>query len=90
MTTHWEQLKSLLGISAGVSIYSIASLLVWFLGSSFGLGVTERILLIALILLTWPFAIVINHYRKRRREQQQSGSETGQSGKAPVAGRSPI
>src|SRR5437867_5448935 len=87
MSSQWDQLKSLIGISAGVSIYGIVSLLIWFLGPSFGFGVTERILLIALILLTWPFFILFNHYRKKREEKRRSGSESAQSEEQPISGR---
>src|SRR6266851_2346135 len=64
------QLKSILGISALVSFYGIASLLVVFLGPSIGLSFAWEIIIIALLLLTWPFAVLINHMRKRRAEKQ--------------------
>ncbi|HEX8098395.1 MAG TPA: type VI secretion system membrane subunit TssM, partial [Pyrinomonadaceae bacterium] len=54
------------GISALISFYGIASLAVWFLGPQFGLGYAEQIIIIALILLTWPFIILFNYYRKKR------------------------
>jgi type VI secretion system protein ImpL len=93
MSTHWEQLKSVIGISALVSLYGLASLLVWFLGPALGFGLTERIVLVALILLTWPVAILINHYRKKRAEQKAAseGGEKQLAGVAqPAALRAPV
>jgi type VI secretion system protein ImpL len=69
--SHGDQIKSLLGISALVSFYGIASLIVWFLGSKFGLGVTETVVLIALLLMTWPLIILFNYFRKRKAAQQE-------------------
>jgi type VI secretion system protein ImpL len=61
-----DQLKSAINLGGLISLYGIASLLVVALGPQFGFGWAEQIILIALILLTWPFAILIGHYRKRR------------------------
>jgi type VI secretion system protein ImpL len=70
-----DQIKSHIGVIAIVSLYGIASLLVVFLGPSFGLGLTEQVIIIALLLLTWPIAMLINHYRKRRRASRDPGAE---------------
>ncbi len=81
------QLKSILGISALVSFYGIASLLVVFLGPSIGLSFAWEIIIIALLLLTWPFAILINHARKRRaqkREAAQSAAAEGGAAPKPI------
>lgn len=80
------QLRSILGISALVSFYGIASLLVIFLGPSIGLTFAWQIIIIALLLLTWPFAILINHMRKRRaakREAAQASSSPASSAAKP-------
>jgi type VI secretion system protein ImpL len=74
MSSHGDQIKSLLGISAMVSFYGIASLLVWFLGDKFGLGVTETVVLIALLLMTWPIIIIINYFRKRKAAKEEAAS----------------
>src|SRR5215475_764644 len=84
MSQQWSQLKSYLGLSALVSLYGIASLAVLFLGPSIGLGLTEQIVIIVLILLTWPFAILISHFvRKRRERRERTESERG----APVSSK---
>lgn len=70
MSVQGDQIKSALGISALVSFYGIASLAVWFLGPSLGMGLAWQITIIALILLTWPFAILINHFRSKRAKKR--------------------
>src|SRR5215217_3574815 len=74
MFSHKDQLKHALNITMYVSLYSLACLLILFLGSWVGLAVPYQIVLIALILLTWPFAIAVNRYRKKK-EQRQSGDD---------------
>ena len=59
-----DQLKYALNITMYVSLYSIACLLILFLGSWAGLDLPYQIALVALILLTWPFAVVVNRYRR--------------------------
>src|ERR1043166_6017290 len=84
-----DQLKSILGITALVSFYGIASLLVIFLGPSIGLSYTWEIIIIALLLLTWPFAILINYMRKRGSRRHETAS-TGSASAAqkPAKGTS--
>ncbi|MGH9900266.1 MAG: type VI secretion system membrane subunit TssM [Pyrinomonadaceae bacterium] len=102
MSSHGDQLKSALGLSALISMYGVICLIVWFLGPQFGVGYLGQAVIIVLILLTWPFALLINHFRKKRAErreaQQQAGaaaapaSSNGKAAKpgkaqlAPVAG----
>jgi type VI secretion system protein ImpL len=78
-----SEIKSILGISALVSFYGIASLLVIFLGPSIGLSYTWEIIIIALLLLTWPFAILINHLRKRRARKREAAATAPAEGAAP-------
>jgi len=83
MSSFKDQLKYALNIMMYVSLYSVACLLILFLGSWAGLDLAYQVLLIALILLTWPFAIAVNHFRKKR-EQRRAGGEA-----RPVATGSP-
>src|SRR5215813_1690123 len=84
MSQQWSTLKSYMGLSALVSLYGIASLAVLYLGPSIGLGLTEQIVIIVLILLTWPFAILISHFvRKRRERRERTESERG----GPISSR---
>ncbi|HVF26749.1 MAG TPA: type VI secretion system membrane subunit TssM [Pyrinomonadaceae bacterium] len=67
MSWQTDRLKFLLGVSGMVSFYGITLLAIGFLGTT--LGVTTQIVLIALVLLTIPFTILIAYYRKRRGAQ---------------------
>ena len=75
MSSLKDQLKYALNISMYVSLYSIACLLILFLGSWADIAVPYQVMLIALILLTWPFAIVVNRYRRKKEEQSGDDSE---------------
>src|ERR1700686_5313445 len=87
------QLNSILGISALVSFYGIASLLVVFFGPTIGLSYAWEIIIIALLLLTLPFVFLINYMRKRRarkREAAQSPApEAGAAAKPNKGGNAP-
>lgn len=72
-----HELSYLFGVSGLMTIYGVAGTAVWFLGPSLGFGYTERIILIALILLTWPIGILINSARKRRAERNAEAAEAG-------------
>ncbi|HEX5733779.1 MAG TPA: type VI secretion system membrane subunit TssM [Blastocatellia bacterium] len=74
MSSLKDQLKYALNITIYVSLYSIACLLILFLGSWAGIDLPYQIALVALILLTWPFAVVVNRYRKRK---EQAGDNPG-------------
>lgn len=79
-----NQLKSALGITALVAIYGISILVLWFFGPSLGIGGAGRVVLIALILLTWPVAVLINHYRKNSKAKTNNPA-----GKKPKAASPP-
>jgi type VI secretion system protein ImpL len=92
MFSSGSQLSYLLGISAYVSLYGIACLLAGFIGYSLGFEASTQIIIIALILLTLPFAILINHYRKKRALKKEAAAQAAaatadapQSDKTPVA-----
>jgi type VI secretion system protein ImpL len=60
------QVRSLLWITGIVSLYGIASFAIWYLGPLLGLNIYLEVILIALLLLTLPFAILINYLIRRR------------------------
>ncbi len=62
----------MLGITALVSFYGIASLAVWFLGPSIGLDYVWQIVIIALLLITLPFVLLLNYWRKRRAAKREA------------------
>ncbi len=83
MSGHGSQLKSVLGISALVSFYGIASFAIYYFGSSLGVGYAWQIIIIALLLLTWPFAVLINYMRKRRARKREAAEAAAPEGAAP-------
>ena len=88
LLSHWDQLKSYSGLTAIVSLYGIASLLVVFLGPSLGYGMDTTIIIIVLLLLTWPIAIVVSSVRRKRqlrREESQTSEESAPAKRAKVA-----
>ncbi|HKR11895.1 MAG TPA: type VI secretion system membrane subunit TssM [Pyrinomonadaceae bacterium] len=48
-----------------------------FLGPSLGMGLAWQVAIIGLILLTWPFAIVIGRIRARRAKKREENSAEG-------------
>jgi type VI secretion system protein ImpL len=83
MSSQASQLKSILGISALVSFYGIASLLILFLGPSIGIPFIWEIVIIALLLLTWPFAILISYLIKRRARKREAAQAALEAGGSP-------
>lgn len=76
MNSHKDQIKNALNVTMYVSFYSIACFLIFFLGSWAGLTLPYQIALVALILLTWPFAIAINRYREKREQRAQATTQS--------------
>lgn len=85
MSSHGDQLKYALGISSLVTFYGVASLIVFYLGPQFGIGLTYQIVLVALILITLPFALVINAVRKRRAAKAEAAAAAAAGGEAEAA-----
>lgn len=82
MTAHGSQLKTVLMISSLVSIYGISILIVWILGPWLSLGVVAQIIITALILVTLPIGILVNHYRKKRASSANNSTPEKQKGGA--------
>ncbi|HVF91061.1 MAG TPA: type VI secretion system membrane subunit TssM [Blastocatellia bacterium] len=83
MSSHKDQLKYALNIAMYVSLYSIACLFIFFLGSWTGLALPYQVALVALILLTWPFAIAVDSYRKRRERRRVGDAPEPRAGDRP-------
>ncbi|MEW6730057.1 MAG: type VI secretion system membrane subunit TssM [Acidobacteriota bacterium] len=66
---HKERFRAILSIFTLIAIYGVAGILTWLLGSSYGLSTRGQIILIGIILLTFPFALLINYFIKRRGEK---------------------
>src|SRR5438270_79849 len=86
-----SQLKSILGISVLVSAYGIASLAILFLGPVAGIPFMWEIIIIALLLLTLPFVLLIAYLRRRSARKQEAAQSTAAASGAqpqPVKGGS--
>lgn len=66
MSVRGNELKSALLIAALVALYAVAAVCVWFFVPALGVGAAGRVVLVTLILLTWPLAVLFKHYRTSR------------------------
>ncbi len=72
---HFNQLRYALGIGGVFSFYGIVSLIVWFAGEKLNYPISNRIVIIALVLLTLPFALVIGYITSRRNKAREKSIE---------------
>ncbi|HEU4387508.1 MAG TPA: type VI secretion system membrane subunit TssM, partial [Blastocatellia bacterium] len=77
MSSQASQLKTILWITILASVYGLVCVLTWFVGESLGLGAPERIVLIALILLTWPVGYLIIHFLRKKKTPSPESASTG-------------
>ena len=75
------ELRSVLSYGGLFSLCGIASLLVIYLGPQYGIGPAYQIIMIGLILLTLPFVLVIDGWRRRReRRRDEAAAAAGEEG----------
>ncbi len=88
---HLHQLKYAFGLGGLFSFYGIVAFASWFLGEYFGWTGSSRIIVIALIALTMPLALVINHFatRKSKRKAQKEKEEKEAAEKGEVVEGAP-
>lgn len=84
---HVQQLKFAFGIGGFMSFYGIVSLVVWLLGDKMGFPVSQRIVVIALILLTLPLALIVGYVatkrsKKKKEDKEKAATEAKAEGKA--------
>jgi type VI secretion system protein ImpL len=90
MSWQTDQLKYSLGLTGLVSFYGIVMLGVWFLGDRFSYDMSYRIVTIAIVLLTLPFALVGAYLVSRRgKKQAQAQEAAGQDAEAGAADATP-
>lgn len=68
MSWHTNQLKYVLGFGGLVSFYGLISLIVFIGGQQFGIRLTERVVIIAVVLITLPFALIIGYFLTRKKK----------------------
>lgn len=66
-----QQMKFALGIGGFMSFYGVVGLIVWLSGDYLGWKPSSRVVVIALILLTLPFALVANYLRTRGEKKKE-------------------
>ncbi len=62
-----------------MSIYGVMSLIIWFGGAQFGTGYKYRIIMIALVMITIPFALVGNYLFSRKKKTPDESKEESKS-----------
>lgn len=90
---HGDQIKYALGLSSIFTFYGIAAFIAYYAGEMFGdTGYTYRIVFLALLLITLPFALVIGYFTQRKimksgeaEQQPQEAAAQQQQGQASTA-----
>nr|MBA2736044.1 hypothetical protein [Pyrinomonadaceae bacterium] len=81
----WQtsQLKYAFGLGGLMSFYGIVGMTVWIFGSQLGFtGVTDRIVIIVLILLTMPFVLLAGYVSSRRGKKKEAKAKAEAEAKA--------
>lgn len=68
---HIQQLKFAFGIGGFMSFYGIVGLVVWVLGDKMGFPTSQRVVVIALVLLTMPLALIVGFVVTRRSKKKE-------------------
>lgn len=75
MNWHLNQLKYAMGLGGIMSFYGIVALIVWFSGDYMGYRPSSRVVVIALVLITMPFALIIGYVSSRRQKKSETKPE---------------
>lgn len=75
---HFQQLKFALGLGGIVGLYGGTSAAVYVLGEYAGVRVSYRVAIIAVVLLTLPFALLIGHFATRKKKKQEAAEEAAE------------
>ncbi|MEZ5428864.1 MAG: type VI secretion system membrane subunit TssM [Pyrinomonadaceae bacterium] len=70
-TWQFSQLKWALGLGSLMTFYGVVNVAVWVLGTQLGYPVEYRIVVIAFILLTMPFTLLIGYVASRRSKKKE-------------------
>jgi type VI secretion system protein ImpL len=90
MSWHSNQLKYAFGLGGLFSFYGIVGLIVYMLPPS-SVGSTQKIVIIALVLLTLPFALLIGYFasRKDRKKKQAEAAAAAPSSESQPSNGQP-
>ncbi|HLM60257.1 MAG TPA: type VI secretion protein IcmF/TssM N-terminal domain-containing protein, partial [Pyrinomonadaceae bacterium] len=78
---HIQQLKFAFGIGGFMSFYGIVGLIVYMLPES-SVGNKQKIVVIALVLLTMPFALLVGYVASRRSKKKEEAAKAEAEAKA--------
>ena len=88
MAWHGDQLKYAFGLTGMFSFYGVVLVGVWLLGDQFGdSNMTYRIVIIAVVLLTLPFALVGGYFASRRGKKAAKAEELATQEAQTAAGQ---
>ena len=71
---HFTQIKFALGMGGLFSFYGVVGTVVWLAGDTYGYGTTQRIVIIALVLLTLPLALITGYVATRRQKKKEKAA----------------
>ena len=75
MSWHVDQLKYAFGLTGMFGMYGVIAVGVWLLGDKYGYDMAYRIVIIAVVLLTLPFALVGAYLVSRRNKKEAKAQE---------------
>ncbi len=78
----FSQLSWALGIGGLMTFYGLVNMAVWVLGTQLGYPVEYRVIVIAFILLTLPFALIIAFVASRRSKKKEAAEAAAKEEKA--------
>ncbi|MEP6946616.1 MAG: type VI secretion system membrane subunit TssM [Acidobacteriota bacterium] len=88
MSWHTSQLSYAFGLGGLMSFYGIVSLIVYMLPSS-SVGSTYKIVIIALVLLTLPFALLFGYVGSRRKKKKAAAEAAAAESSSPAQEQTP-
>ena len=84
MSWHTDQLRYALGLGGLVTFYGLVTLIIFVAGSRFGVDLSYQIVIVALVLLTLPFALVISLVASRRKRKRELAAQKEEESKKSV------
>ena len=84
MSWHTDQLRYALGLGGLVTFYGLVTLIIFVAGSRFGVDLSYQIVIVALVLLTLPFALVISLVASRRKRKRELAAQKEEESKKSI------
>lgn len=71
MSWHTPEIKTVLGLTSIMSFYGVVSMIVFLLPAEYGYGTRQKVIVIALILVTMPFVMLVGWLATRRKKKKE-------------------